>query len=236
MKQLIILTNFFNNSNYPTLIYLSPPPSTWGKSTPSNKIPEATLQLARDHIESYHPCLPHYRRKHAPNARYLDDELTKITMFRDFCAKHPSGKEHPLLSIKVYRRLIKEKGISFAKLGLEECETCVEVMIHNKTCPKKKSPTAECELCNKAAQHKIRFDRAREEYRKDADKPYDKNNVIYSADMQKVIMLPRMPGIKAAVFTRRIIGFHETFAPVGTFEHSKPIAMIWHEGMKIFTL
>ena len=49
-------------------------------------------------------------------------------------------------------------------------------------------------------------------------------------------MLPRMPGIKAAVFTRRIVGFHETFAPVGSFEHSKPIAMVWHEGNNTYFL
>jgi len=37
-----------------------------------------------------------------------------------------------------------------------------------------------------------------------------------SVDMQKVIMLPRLPGVKTCVFTWRLVAFHETFAPRGT--------------------
>ena len=64
--------------------------------------------------------------------------------------------------------------------------------------------------------------------------------------MEKVNMLPRLPGIKTAVFTRRIVLYHETFAPC-TIEGSckkwkedkkvmrcklKPLGMIWHEGIQ----
>ena len=41
---------------------------------------------------------------------------------------------------------------------------------------------------------------------------------VRSADLQKVIMLPRMPGVKTAVFTKRIVGFHEKFASIGVNE------------------
>ena len=34
-------------------------------------------------------------------------------------------------------------------------------------------------------------------------------------DMEKVIMLPRVSGLKIAVFTKRLIVFPETFAPLG---------------------
>ena len=50
--------------------------------------------------------------------------------------------------------------------------------------------------------------------------------------MQKVIMLPRMPGAKTAVFTKRLVTFHETFAPLGKFSQTKgilPTGVIWHE-------
>ena len=33
--------------------------------------------------------------------------------------------------------------------------------------------------------------------------------------MQKVIMLPRLAGLKQAIFCKRLISFNETFAPVG---------------------
>ena len=38
--------------------------------------------------------------------------------------------------------------------------------------------------------------------------------IYFSADLQKVVMLPRLPGNKTSVFTQRIILFHETFAPL----------------------
>ena len=48
---------------------------------------------------------------------------------------------------------------------------------------------------------------------------------------KKVIMLPRIPGVKTAVFTRRITAYHETFTSVGKFTPSKKktLSVIWHE-------
>jgi hypothetical protein len=60
---------------------------------------------------------------------------------------------------------------------------------------------------------------------------------VRSVDLQKVIMLPRLPGVKSAIFTKRIIAFHETFAAVGTKagKQKKPkqnnISVIWHEAV-----
>ena len=46
-------------------------------------------------------------------------------------------------------------------------------------------------------------------------------------------MLPRMPGVKTAVFTKRISIFHETFATVGNKSGTKRkgISVIWHDGI-----
>ena len=52
--------------------------------------------------------------------------------------------------------------------------------------------------------------------------------------MQKVIMLPRMLGVKTAIFKKRLVTFHETFAPLGKFSRTKgivPTGVIWHEGI-----
>ena len=44
-------------------------------------------------------------------------------------------------------------------------------------------------------------------------------------------MLPRLPGFKAACFTRRLVGFHHTFAPVGSYTTSNKVeSVVWHEG------
>ena len=56
-----------------------------------------------------------------------------------------------------------------------------------------------------------------------------------SVDMQKVIMLPRLPGLKQAIFCKRLVLFNETFAPVGGWKKTKtlkPTGVLWHEAIK----
>ena len=63
--------------------------------------------------------------------------------------------------------------------------------------------------------HKTNAARSREMYKNDNAKETNIEDAYFSADMQKVIMLPRLPGVKTCVFTRRLVLFHETFAPLG---------------------
>ena len=56
----------------------------------------------------------------------------------------------------------------------------------------------------------------------------------FSVDLQKVIMIPRLPGVKSVVFTERIIAYNLTFAPLGDKKKTpekqmKPYAVTWHE-------
>jgi hypothetical protein len=88
----------------------------------------------------------------------------------------------------------------------------------------------ECGICKKQTEHVASYTRARQEYKAEQSKRHD-DHQVYSADMQKIMMLPRMPGVKTAVFTRRIIAFHETFAPVGKGSTRPPLGTIWHEGV-----
>ncbi|KAJ8373686.1 hypothetical protein SKAU_G00042660 [Synaphobranchus kaupii] len=45
-------------------------------------------------------------------------------------------------------------------------------------------------------------------------------------------MLPRLPDVKSAVFTKRIVAYHETFATVGNKATKKRnISVVWHEGV-----
>ena len=80
----------------------------------------ADHDLIGKHIELYNPALPHYRRSHAPNSRYLPCKLTIREMHDDYQAKHPSC----LTSYCTYQRIMKKKNISFTKLSTEECELC----------------------------------------------------------------------------------------------------------------
>ena len=52
-----------------------------------------------------------------------------------------------------------------------------------------------------------------------------------SADLQNILMLPVLPGSKTAIFCSRGVVFHQTFAPVGGKQNSKPSAVVWNEAM-----
>ena len=57
-------------------------------------------------------------------------------------------------------------------------------------------------------------------------------------DMQKIIMLLHLPGIKTALFTQRIFVINQTAAPLGgggggaSKGSWKPIGFLWHEAIQ----
>ncbi|KAL2076341.1 hypothetical protein ACEWY4_028042 [Coilia grayii] len=177
-------------------------------------------------IESFHPTISHYRRSHAPNRRYLPSDITIKSMYDDF-------KQNNRCSYETYRKAINNLNIGFTKLGEEECEVCLRHNIHMKQHEVVSTAGGGCETCQKWEVHHYHAIRGREHYRMDAEKEEEVHSVVRSVDLQKVIMLPRMPGVKTAVFTRRISAFHETFATVGKMSSKEKRAMsvIWHEGI-----
>ena len=192
-----------------------------GKHPPANKIEESTIQ---QHVETYHPQISHYRREHAPLRRYLPSDVTMVSMHADFNEKNPSVK----CGYQTYRKIVHKLNISFTKLGEEQCEACVmhNISQHSEGCT--------CNDCQIWKCHVTRAQEAREMYRADATAQWSSDYSVRSVDLQKVIMLPRMPGVKSSVFTRRIIAFHETFATVGNKKENKAkkktISVVWHEG------
>lgn len=92
---------------------------------------------------------------------------------------------------------------------------------------------ATCEGCVAQRAHLKRDDDARVAYR--ADRDYSEagkaDHMYVSLDLQKVRMLPEIPGVKSAVFTRRICAYNETFTPLGKGKLSDTIALIWHQGV-----
>ena len=55
-----------------------------GQHEPWNKKNKVVI---REHINSYHPTVSHYKLAHAPLRRYLEPGLTITGMWRDFCKK-----------------------------------------------------------------------------------------------------------------------------------------------------
>ena len=65
--------------------------------------------------------------------------------------------------------------------------------------------------------HLVRANQSRMLYRADVALNNDPTKPIFSMDVQNVLMLPHLPGLKSALFTRRIILINQGIVPVGKF-------------------
>jgi hypothetical protein len=163
-------------------------------------------------------------KRHAPHRRYLPSDVSVQSMYSDIISRH--GK---VCSYDLYRKVVKQMNISFKRLGHEECEQCESFAMHNRD----HTQEALCDSCDLCCSWKLHIDKAKRsrcEYDKDRD-TQETVNPVFSADLQKVIMLPRLESFKSAVFTRRIIALNESFVPVGTKSTHSPLAVLWHEAV-----
>nr|XP_029734025.1 uncharacterized protein LOC109422949 [Aedes albopictus] len=150
-------------------------------------------------------------------------------MHRNYMETHDTG-----VTYEFYCRTLKDMNISIVKLGHEQCETCVSAIQHEKTSGHSKEAAQTndmCTICEQYRNHLQLATSARKEYREDGDsiKP---GYVVLAVDLQKVIQLPRLDGLKTVVFSQRLIAFNETFAPVGKYTQSTPVvACVWNEAV-----
>jgi len=181
----------------------------------------------RAHIESFSPSISHYRREHAPHMQYLPSDITIDGMHKVFLQKNPNMT----CSYEVYRTEVKKMCISFTKLGHEECELCESFSLHSAE-HTRDNLNQTCDVCIKWQTHIRKAGESRQEYRNDsATENCNSSHVMFSADLQKVIMLPRMESIKTVLFTRRIVAFNDSFVPLGYKTTEKPVAVLWHEAV-----
>ena len=93
-KKDTVITTLFNKQS-PTKSKISATtfsPDLRGKHPPKHKMADDLRNKVIAHIESYHPSVSHYRRKHAPLRKYLPDYLTITEMYGHFCDKNPKDK------------------------------------------------------------------------------------------------------------------------------------------------
>jgi hypothetical protein len=80
--------------------------------------------------------------------------------------------------------------------------------------------------------HKTHAGQAKQLYEKYAGQDYDqKETLCISADLKKVIMLPRLKQFKEAIFTRCLTIYHETFVPVGHKQKAHIFSVPWHSAI-----
>lgn len=185
-------------------------------------------ELIKTHIESYNPCVSHYRRYNAPNIRYLPRNLSVSLMVRDFNQKNPNNK----CGRETYRKTLKEMSISLNLPKSDSCADCSLYEIQKKEAERKGEALSE-ELVQTWELHKKRAEKASQKYREDKSRPEDKSLKICSMDLQKVLLLPVMPDIKDCFFTSRLVVFNETFAPLQPTckSNSSSYCVVWHEGI-----
>ena len=214
-----------------------------GKQEPANKMTDDVAEKVLEHIKMYNPCISHYRRAHAPNRLYISPEHTVRSIHSDYIESNPDN----LVSYVYYLRKVNKLNISFVKLGEEECEVCEIHTNHLKEDHKLNEPEQsilsedgkkrmmtlpDCEKCCKFQAHIKTAEEARSAYKAEKELIRPTDEIAVSVDMQKVIMLPRLPGIKEAIFCRRLVVFNETFAPIGKNAGMKPVGVLWHEGIR----
>ena len=221
-----------------------PSPDKRGKHDPHNKFTSDQVTSIRHHIMLFNPCITHYRRKHAPNRLYISPLYSTSQLLKDYNENHTAK-----VSRSRYYKEIKDMNIGFVKLGEEECEACD---LHDNHLKEKHGLHEEkdrrrivdpnskkqeklffqgCKPCEEYTKHVSFANQSRIGYRNDRDREWD-DEIIVSADLQKVIMLPVMPGLKKVIFCKRIVMFNETFAPLGGEKnHGKATGVLWHEGI-----
>ncbi|CAH1110446.1 unnamed protein product [Psylliodes chrysocephalus] len=199
-----------------------------GKKYCTKKIPRDDIKT---HIMSFHPLNSHYRREHAPSRLYLPSDINITLMHNDFKEKFPNYS----CSYDLYRTEVKKMNIAFTKLGNEDCEKCEEYSFHN-TSHTKQSLDNDCETCKLWKDHLKFVEYTRMAYQEDVaiannQEPNQTNFLAISADLLKVIMLPRIDMYKRILFTRRISVYNESFVSLGSQKKHFPLAVLWHEGI-----
>uniref|UniRef100_A0A336KQD2 CSON014464 protein n=1 Tax=Culicoides sonorensis TaxID=179676 RepID=A0A336KQD2_CULSO len=181
----------------------------------------------KSHIMSFEPEIAHYRREHAPQRLYLPSDLSAATMYNHYKETH-RGTNHA--KYRLYTQMIRELNISFAKLGIEECEVCAIFKIHENASGHSRDDLPNfdnCVQCELWFVHNEKAKIARLEYKRDKEIE-NGQTIVYAVDLQKVVFLPRMDSFKEAIFAPRIKTFNETFAEVGG---GKVVAVLWNESI-----
>ena len=128
------------------------------------------------------------------------------------------------ISYERYRRVFESENIGFGKPSQDECDVCLSYNQHSSDSSTDHNAET-CLICTNAKAHLERARKARSEYSKDDSS----GSKIYTADMQKIILLPKLTS-KQHFFVSRLVTFNETFACIN--DPSEPDRVIlWHEAI-----
>ena len=84
-----------------------------------------------------------------------------------------------------------------------------------------------CQQCAQYHDHVRAYRETRNAYRSEENVD---DTMKMSVDMQKVILLPRLPTFKRCLFTKRVVTINQSFVPIGSVS-GNGIGVLWHEGL-----
>lgn len=183
-------------------------------------------ELIVRHIETYNPCVSHYRRHNAPNIRYLPRELTLKKMYEDFAEKHPN-----ICKLEVYRQTLKSEHVSFF---MPKSDKCVDCETFEKMIEDARNSENNDDLVKSSEElklHKEKSAKALTKYEEDSVRDVEQTLRVFTMDLQKVILIPNMPSIKDSYFVSRLVVFNETFAPLQKKGPKTSYCVLWHEAI-----
>ena len=170
-------------------------------------------------INSFHPQVSHYTQTHAPYRRYLDAPFSLMICYKDYISRNDK------ISYRHYCRIFKQFNIGFGLPKPDLCDICANEKIHKLT-HKNLAIDNDCEMCNLHSVHIKQANSMRIDYIRDRN-TYEEQSIVYTADLQKVLLLPILP-TKECFFKSRLVCFNETFGSLST---KSDICVIWHEAI-----
>ena len=139
-------------------------------------------------------------------------------MWRDFQVKKFD------VSCQLYFQVFQRENIGFSRPNQDECNVCAKFNAH-KSQPEHAEP---CQVCEDGNRHLAKAKQARDAYRKDREENKNAlNTSVFTADMQKVILLPKLT-LKEHFFVSRLVVFNETFAAL---TEEPDLLILWHEAI-----
>ena len=121
-------------------------------------------------------------------------------MYKNFSENKRSNK----ICYKTYCNVFKSDYIGFSRPSQDECGICLSYKDHIKDSD---YDSGECAECIAYAKHKVRYTQARIKYQK----PIPVKVACFTADMQRVIVLPKLT-TREHLFVSCLVTFNETFA------------------------
>ena len=136
-------------------------------------------------------------------------------MYKNFS----ENKENNKICYKTYCNVFKYENIGFSRPSQDECEIYLS---HKELI--KDHDSDQCAECIAYAKHKVRYTQAHIEYQK----PIPEELVSFTADMQRVIVLPKLT-TKEHLSVSHLVTFNETFT---SKTPGKPdYYILWHEAI-----